>query len=89
MTAWAFLGGTIGPMELLLVLTAILLLFGADRLPEMARRLGRLMNQLRDASDEVRQQILNPPPERLSGPDKPAAPVPPQSNPEEPHDRMG
>ena len=86
----AFLGGTIGPVELLVVLTAVLLLFGPSRLPDLARRMGQFMNQLRDASDEVRRQVLNPPEEHLpvAKPDsRPAAER--DSSPEVPHDRVG
>ena len=32
---------TLGPLELILILAVVLLLFGAKRLPEMARSLGR------------------------------------------------
>jgi TatA/E family protein of Tat protein translocase len=86
----AFLGGTIGPMELMVVLTAVLLLFGSERLPDLARRIGRFMNQLREASDEVRRQVLNPPEERLPrpAPDRPAQPGSDSAK-EEPHDRVG
>lgn len=80
LTGLAILGGTMGPGEMLVVLTAVLILFGARRLPEMARKVGRMMAQLRDASDEVRRQILNPPEDRLdshSGPaPDPMAPSP-------------
>jgi len=39
--------GRIGPLELILVLVALLLLFGARRIPEIARSLGRAISQLR------------------------------------------
>jgi sec-independent protein translocase protein TatA len=64
---WAFLGGTVGPGEMLVVLLALLLLFGAKRLPAAARSLGRAMDQLRRASDDVRDQILK------AGNEEPAA----------------
>jgi TatA/E family protein of Tat protein translocase len=87
----AFLGGTIGPMELMVVLTAVLLLFGSDRLPDLARRIGRFMSQLHEASDEVRRQVLNPPEDHLPGPTSklPAQPGPADTTPEAPHDRVG
>jgi len=39
--------GRIGPLELILILVALLLLFGARRIPEIARSLGRSLNQFR------------------------------------------
>jgi len=39
--------GRIGPLELILVLVALLLLFGARRIPEIARSLGRAISQFR------------------------------------------
>lgn len=39
--------GRVGPLELLLILLALLLLFGARRIPEIARSLGRAINQFR------------------------------------------
>lgn len=86
----AFLGGTIGPMEVLVVLTAVLLLFGSERLPDLSRKIGRFMGQLHDASDEVRRQVLNPPAERPpdSSPVVPAKTGPDTSE-KEPHDRLG
>jgi len=86
----AFLGGTIGPMEVMVVLTAVLLLFGPERLPDLSRKIGRFMSQLHDASEEVRRQVLNPPEEHRpdSSPDVPAKPGPDPSE-KEPHDRLG
>lgn len=39
--------GRIGPLELILILVALLLLFGARRIPEIARSLGRAISQFR------------------------------------------
>ncbi len=39
--------GRIGPLELVLILVALLLLFGARRIPEIARSLGRAISQFR------------------------------------------
>ena len=40
-TCAAFLGTSIGIWEILLILAIILLLFGANRIPEVARSLGK------------------------------------------------
>jgi len=39
--------GRIGPFELVLILAVFLLLFGARRIPEIARSLGRAVSQFR------------------------------------------
>ncbi len=39
--------GRIGPLELVLILAVFLLLFGARRIPEIARSLGRAVSQFR------------------------------------------
>ena len=35
----------------------VLILFGADKLPSIARGLGKAMRQLRDATDEIKTEI--------------------------------
>ena len=39
--------GRVGPLELILILVALLLLFGARRIPEIARSMGRAISQFR------------------------------------------
>jgi sec-independent protein translocase protein TatB len=43
----------IGPFKLLLILAVLLLVFGPDRLPEMAARAGKLVRDLRSYASEV------------------------------------
>jgi sec-independent protein translocase protein TatA len=60
----------IGPLELLLVLAIVLVVFGAKRLPEMGRSLGSGMR-------EFKEGITNPSPDELttsSEPDPPSVP---------------
>lgn len=40
---------TIGPMELILILVVLLLLFGAKKLPELARSIGTSAKELKGA----------------------------------------
>ena len=47
----------IGGGELLLILIAVLLLFGPRHLPELSRTLGKGWRQLQRAQEELRQQI--------------------------------
>lgn len=45
--------GRIGTTELILILVVLLLLFGAKRIPEIARSVGRAMNQFRKGLKEA------------------------------------
>ena len=48
----------IGAEELLLVLVVALLVLGPERLPRMARDVGRVVGDLRRTSDEFREEFL-------------------------------
>jgi TatA/E family protein of Tat protein translocase len=52
--------GMPGMQELLLILVIVLVLFGAKRLPELARGLGQSMNEFRKAKDEFEREIHKP-----------------------------
>lgn len=47
----------IGSQELLLILLAVLLLFGGKRIPEVARSLGKGMAEIRRAMREVQREV--------------------------------
>jgi sec-independent protein translocase protein TatA len=49
--------GNVGGMELILVLSVILIFFGAKRIPELARGLGKGIREFKDASSGVRREI--------------------------------
>lgn len=55
-TITAFIGG-LGSTEVLLILLAILLLFGAKRIPELARGFGRGIREFKDATNEVKHDL--------------------------------
>jgi len=74
-TTLAVLG--LGGGELVLVLVVILVLFGAKRIPEFAKGLGKGINEFKRASREVTDEI-----ERASD-DTPPAPRAPSTPPAE------
>jgi sec-independent protein translocase protein TatA len=43
--------------EIFVILVIIVMLFGADKLPELARGLGKGMQQLKNATNEVKKEI--------------------------------
>jgi len=47
----------IGPTETMLIFAIILLLFGADKLPEMARSLGKAMGEFKKAQKEAEYEL--------------------------------
>ncbi len=53
---YAFIGN-LGPMEMLLILLVVLLLFGAKRLPELARGLGQGIREFKGAVDGAKKEI--------------------------------
>ncbi len=62
--------GDIGGSEVVLIMVAILVFFGADKIPELARGLGKGIREFKDASTEIRREF------EQSG--QPAAPNYPQ-----------
>ena len=47
----------VGPLELLVVLAVALIVVGPERLPDLARSVGRALRQFRDVQDEVRDMV--------------------------------
>ena len=45
--------------EILVVLLIILMVFGADSIPSLARNLGRGIRQIKDATQEIQRDIAN------------------------------
>ena len=54
----AFLGGSLGAGEVLLILVVALVLFGSKNLPRIARNLGRAMEEVRRAARQFSDEIL-------------------------------
>jgi len=49
----------IGGPELFVVVLIVVMLFGADKIPEIARTLGRGMRQVKDATNDIKREINN------------------------------
>ncbi|QEQ56582.1 Sec-independent protein translocase subunit TatA/TatB [Chlorobium phaeovibrioides] len=49
----------LGGQELILILLIILLLFGAKKLPELAKGLGRGMKEFKKAQTEIEEEFNN------------------------------
>jgi sec-independent protein translocase protein TatA len=47
----------IGPPELIVIFLIILILFGAKRLPELARSLGRSINEFKNATNNIKNDL--------------------------------
>lgn len=47
----------IGGGELILIIFIALMLFGADKIPDIARTLGKVMAQLKNATNEIKSEI--------------------------------
>jgi sec-independent protein translocase protein TatA len=78
--------GPLGWPEIIIILVVLLLLFGAKRLPEMGRSLGRGMREFKEAvtTSEPEAKELTPtptPPTQASTTEAPAQQPQPQSQP--------
>jgi len=78
--------GMLGGWEIVLILAVVLILFGAKKLPELAKGLGTGIREFKKATREVTDEISNamddtspPPPTRLPASTTP--PSPPESSP--------
>ena len=47
----------IGTIEILIILFIVLLLFGAKRLPELAKGLGKGINEFKKASNDIKEEV--------------------------------
>ena len=53
LTTFLFIGST----EIIFILFIVVLVFGADKIPEIARGLGKGMRQLKDATNEIKHEV--------------------------------
>jgi|UniRef100_UPI004047C158 sec-independent protein translocase protein TatA len=54
-THFLFIGGP----EIVVIGLLVVMLFGADKIPEIARGLGKGMRQLKDATNEIKREITD------------------------------
>ena len=54
-TVFAFMG--LGGWEIALIVLVILIFFGAKRIPELARGLGKGIREFKDATSEIKDEI--------------------------------
>lgn len=54
----------LGTSEVIMILAVFLLFFGAKKIPEMARGLGRGIREFKDATQDIKRQIEEAPEEK-------------------------
>jgi sec-independent protein translocase protein TatA len=80
--------GDLGGGEIMLIMVVILIFFGANKIPELARGLGKGIREFKDASREIRSEFENAdqprpttayqaPPVYTAAPEQPTTPVHP------------
>lgn len=57
MSAIAFIPGMQGGTEVLLILFVVLLLFGAKKLPELSRSLGKSLGEFKKGKEDLEKEI--------------------------------
>jgi sec-independent protein translocase protein TatA len=49
----------IGGPEIFIILLIVIMVFGADKIPEIARGLGKGIRQVKDATNDIKKEINN------------------------------
>lgn len=52
-TTFLFISGP----EIFIIILIVVMLFGADKIPEIARGLGKTMRQVKDATNDIKREI--------------------------------
>jgi sec-independent protein translocase protein TatA len=87
--------GSLGPLEIALIFLVILLVFGAKRIPEIARGLGKGIREFKTATREIQNEfnVDDRPANRIQPPQQPAqgmpAPRAPEARPADQERRAG
>lgn len=77
---------SLGPWEIALIFLVVLLVFGAKRIPEIARGLGKGIREFKDASTDIKRELTitdtPAPPQQIQPPaQQPMQASPPQAQP--------
>ncbi|MGD1891770.1 MAG: twin-arginine translocase TatA/TatE family subunit [Cyclobacteriaceae bacterium] len=56
LTSLSFIGG-LGGWEIMIILVFVLIFFGASKIPEIARGMGRGIREFKDATKEIKDEI--------------------------------
>ena len=74
---------SLGPLEIALIFLVILLVFGAKRIPEIARGLGKGIREFRDASNDIKKELTigDTPQQQIRPPVQQPIPAPAQQAP--------
>ncbi len=57
MTTYPLLFNFLGTFEFVIVILAVMFLFGPKKIPELARTLGKGMRKIRDAKEDIQNEI--------------------------------
>ena len=47
----------IGGIEIIVIILFIIMFFGADRIPELAKGMGKMIREVKTASNEIKREI--------------------------------
>ncbi len=64
--------GTPGPLELIIIFLIILVIFGAKRIPEIARGLGKGIREFKSATSEITNELKIEDHQKIQPPRPPA-----------------
>jgi len=65
----------LGPMEIALIIVVLVLLFGAKKIPELARSLGRASQEYKKAKDDFLKEVNQPAEDMKDAVDDKSAPA--------------
>ena len=54
-SSYLFIGG----LEIFIIILIVVMVFGADKIPEIARGLGKGMRQVKEATNDIKKEINN------------------------------
>ena len=77
--------GMPGPFELVIIFLVVLLVFGARRIPEIARGVGQGIREFKDATNSIKREIESEGHRQQDGPN----PQPPQHGAPQPREQQG